>query len=307
MINERILKERKTGIGGSDVAAILGLSRYATPVDIWLEKIGCGGKKQETEAMHFGNALEAVIAQEYALRNNENLSEPTEIFRHRKYPFLLANPDRLMEGKNGILECKNAGLYKAHEWGEEGTDQIPTEYLLQAAHYRHVLNADFVDIAVLLGGNIFRQYRYTENKNLEEKMEEKLIAFWRENVENRCEPPMKTRKDVEALLTPSNRIIEADKSLRANLERLFQCKKDISKIENEVSTLQDKICVAMGEASVAVDEHGEKICTYKSVSSNRFDSSTFKKIHGDVYNKYLKENVSRVLRLNQAYNFNFGG
>jgi putative phage-type endonuclease len=303
MINERILEERKTGIGGSDVAAILGLARYATRAEIWLEKIGRGREKQETERMHFGNKLESVIADEYALRNGVNLKEPTEMFRHKKYPFLIANPDRLIEGKNAVLECKNADAYTAAQWGEEGSDFIPTEYLLQAAHYRYVLDVDYVDIAVLLGGNKFRQYRYERNKELESRTIKKLAEFWTEYVVPRKEPPLQTKHDVETLLQPSDKVIEVDKELLADFEKLSICKKEISELEEKASEITDRICVFMGEASTAVDGNGTKLCTWKGVTSKRFDSTTFKKEHEDIYNNYLKEGVSRRFCLNGSYSF----
>jgi predicted phage-related endonuclease len=81
----------------------------------------------------------------------------------------------------GILECKNASAYRSGEFGEEGTDEIPTEYLLQVAHYRYVMELDYVDIAVLIGGNSYKQYRYTKNKALEDKMQEILYHFWKDH------------------------------------------------------------------------------------------------------------------------------
>jgi putative phage-type endonuclease len=307
MIDARILEERKTGLGGSDVAAVLGLSRYATPADIWLEKIGRGKEKQVTELMHFGNKLEAVIADEFADRNKVSLMEPTQMYRHPEHSFLIANPDRLIYHRHEIVECKNVSAYRAKEWGEEGTDNIPTEYLLQVAHYRYVMRLDCVHIAALLGGNEYRQYRYTENKELETRLVEKLIKFWKDYVEPRVEPPLTTRRDVEALLRPTDRVIEADKNLRANFERLSEYKQDAAKIEEEIAKIQDEICVALGDASIVIDGNGEKICTYKDVTSKRFDSTAFKNEHGEIHAKYLKESVSRVLRMNSAYNFNYGG
>jgi putative phage-type endonuclease len=310
MISEKIRLERRTGIGGSDVAAVLGLSGWKTPVEVWLDKTGKATKETpESEQMYFGNRLESIIAQEYAHRNNVQIEEPKEMYRHKEYPFLIANPDRLIVGTNGLLECKNVGFNRSDDsgrkmWGAEGTDEIPTPYLLQVAHYRYVMDADYVDIAMLLGGNSFRQYRYTKNEVLEEKMQKSLIEFWTENVLPQKEPKMKTRRDVEALVTPSEAVIEADRFLLANLERLSEFQKDQEKLEEQIKKIKDEICVAMGESSVVVDGRGEKICTYKNVASKRFDSATFKKEHGDEYAKYLKESVSRVLRMNQAYGFN---
>ena len=34
------LAARRSGIGGSDIAAICGLSPYQTPYDVWLDKLG---------------------------------------------------------------------------------------------------------------------------------------------------------------------------------------------------------------------------------------------------------------------------
>jgi predicted phage-related endonuclease len=138
-------------------------------------------------------------------------------------------------------------------------------------------------------------------------MVEKLIKFWKDYVEPRVEPPLKTRRDVEALLRPSDKVIEADRNLRANLERLSEYKQDAAKIEEEIAKIQDEICVAMGDASVVIDGNGEKICTYKNVTARRFDSTKFKSEHSEVYDAYLKESVSRVLRMNSAYSFNYGG
>ena len=62
------LKQRKLGIGGSDVAAVLGLSAFRTPTDVYLDKIGEAEPRQATDSMHFGQLLEAVVAKEFARR-----------------------------------------------------------------------------------------------------------------------------------------------------------------------------------------------------------------------------------------------
>jgi putative phage-type endonuclease len=303
MINEQILRERKTGIGGSDVAAILGLSRWRTPLDVYLDKTSEELVEQsESEAMYWGNRLEGIVAEEYATRTTVELTEPTEIFRHREHGFLLANPDRLIKVDDGvgILECKTCSAYKASEWGDEGTDQIPTEYLLQVAHYRLVLDAKFVDIAVLIGGNDFRTYRYMKNQRLESKILERLVNFWKENVEP-CRPPEpKTRKDVEALLKPTDRVLEADEELQQDLKEMARLKTEERKLSESIDMLQDKVCVRIGDASTVVSRIGEKICTYAEVASRRFNSSLFKKEKPGEYEQYQQLSNSRVFRLNNS-------
>jgi putative phage-type endonuclease len=202
MITTEILRQRKSGIGGSDVAAILGLSQYRTPLEVYLEKTDGDIIDDDwvgNKHIYWGNRLEPIIANEYALRNGVFLQEPTEMYRHKEYPFLIANPYRLIIGQKGVLECKTAGSFKKSEWREEDSDEIPTEYLLQAAHYRYILEANFVDIAVLIEGNDYRQYRYVENKDMESKMLDKLAHFWTNHVEKKIPPEPTTRREIEMI------------------------------------------------------------------------------------------------------------
>ena len=310
MITKEILESRKNGIGGSDVAAILGVSRYKTAAEVWLEKT----KPEEVvpvenEYIYWGNRLEKVVAEEYQKRSGYVLEEPTETFKDEVYPFLLANPDRLIIGKTergtGILECKTCSAYKSSEWGEEGTDSIPTEYLLQIAHYRYILKVDFVDLAVLVGGNSYRRYTYVRNEKLENKMREKLSIFWTENVMKNIPPEPKNRRDVESLFARSDdeKMIEANTELEDALKKIAELKNSESEIEEKIKALTDDVCVMMKDASSVINRDGEKICTWRSVCSKRFDTTLFKKKEPNLYSNFLKESCSRIFKLNPSYNF----
>jgi putative phage-type endonuclease len=309
MITREILEARSKGIGGSDAAAILGMSRYKTALDVWLEKT----KPEEiapieNEYIYWGNRLEGVIAEEYQRRNNCELEEPTETFRDKTYPYLIANPDRIIKNSSkgkGVLECKTCSSYKISEWGDEGTDQIPTEYLLQIAHYRYVMEVDFVDLAVLIGGNQYRQYTYTKNEKLESKMRERLGNFWNEHVLKNTTPPLTNRRDVEALFKNSDedKIIEADEELQNTLKAIVDLKNSESEIEEKIKGLQDKVFVIMKDASMVIDKNGEKICTWKNVNSKRLDTTLLKKTDPDLYLKYAKESSTRVFKISSCYSF----
>jgi putative phage-type endonuclease len=274
MITKEILETRRYGIGGSDVAAILGVSRYKTAAEIWVEKT----KPQEVvtvenEFMYWGNCLEKVIAEEYQKRSGCTLEEPSETYKDKVHTFLFANPDRLIVGKNergtGILECKTCSAYKSSEWGEEGTDQIPTEYLLQIAHYRYVLDVDYVDLAVLIGGNNYRRYTYVKNEKLENKMREKLCVFWKEHIMKNIPPEPTNRRDAESLFSKSDdeKMIEADGELEDALKKIADLKNSESEIEEKIKSLQDNVCAAMKDASAVINKDGEKICTRESICS----------------------------------------
>ena len=58
-------KARRKGLGGSDIAAILGISKWRTPMDVWVEKMGLVEPSEESYAMMRGRILEDAIAQWY--------------------------------------------------------------------------------------------------------------------------------------------------------------------------------------------------------------------------------------------------
>lgn len=156
------LEQRRTGIGGSDVAAVLGLSAFRTPTDVYLDKIGEGKPQEATEAMHFGSLLEDIVAQEFSRRTGMKVQRVNtmlcENFLHRltKLPgwnaltssWAIANIDRaiinpsvaktvrvtkpeskwhnkgLMLTTDTILECKTASAFSSSDWGESQEDEI---------------------------------------------------------------------------------------------------------------------------------------------------------------------------------------
>lgn len=155
---------RRTGIGGSDAAAIAGLHPEKQPLQVYLEKRGDIPEEEvDSEAAYFGMALEDFIAQEYMRRSGRKVRRVNRMLQHKEHRFMLANIDRDVVGERRGLECKNIGAYMLNNekwgiWGDSGTDQVPERYYLQCAHYMAVLNYDVFDLAVLIGGNEFRTY-----------------------------------------------------------------------------------------------------------------------------------------------------
>src|SRR5690625_3458322 len=89
------LQARTKGIGGSDIAAIAGISRWDTPLSVYLDKIGEGKPKEESDAMYWGTVLEDVVAHEYARRHPEyQIRRVNSILQHRDVPYFIANIDR---------------------------------------------------------------------------------------------------------------------------------------------------------------------------------------------------------------------
>ena len=120
---------RATLLGGSDMARILGLSRFGGPMDAWMEKRRLSAPLVETAPMRWGKLLEEPIAHEYATVTGRRVTRWSKTIRHPQYPFLGAHIDRKAKGKDEptrILECKTAGTFMVSDFGEPGTDEVPT-------------------------------------------------------------------------------------------------------------------------------------------------------------------------------------
>jgi putative phage-type endonuclease len=297
------LKMRKTGIGGSDAAAVLGVSRFKTPLDIYFDKLNDQvEEKQFTPAQEWGIELEPIIIKKFAKETGLNCVLAKDTFRHPENNFMLANVDALIPEQNAILECKTTNVYRAKEWSEEGGDNIPDEYLIQCAHYAEVLNVSKVYIAVLIGGSDFRIYHYDRNDKLGNVIITKEKEFWEKNVIAKVPPTP---------IYPSETIKlwqhKANGSSKIATEEIITHLRELKTIKSQIKTLQEaekqralEVFNFMQEAEALVDGLGRPLASWKMQNCNRFDNSLFKAEHTDLYSKYTKQSQNRVFKLKEA-------
>lgn len=189
MLSPEVIEARKKGIGGSDVAVILGLSPWKTPTELHLEKRGELEPESldDNELVHFGNVLEDVVADEYARRNKVKVERRNKMMASKEHPFMLANIDRKVVGVRKGLECKTADRFTVKNWGEQGSEDIPDYYRTQVEHYMIVTQYPEWDLAVLIGGNDYRDYHIERDPELSEMIIEAEARFW-EGVEKGIAP-----------------------------------------------------------------------------------------------------------------------
>lgn len=173
---------RRTGIGGSEIAAVLGESSFASPFDVWLAKTQ-GWQQAETEDMRRGTYLEDGIARWYADSFGARVSElPT--LRHAQSPIALCTPDRITEtGKLVSIKSPRRG---GDSWGPTGSDIVPPGYVLQL-QWEHLvvssvrqLSTD-MDLAALVDGEL-RVYWFTADHELQAWMLDYAERWWRTHV-----------------------------------------------------------------------------------------------------------------------------
>ena len=103
LINQNFTQDRTKYIGGSDIGAILGLSKFRSALDVWMEKTGKEVKALDSLPLRFGSFAEAFVASEYARHTGFELIHDESIYLHPQHAFMSAHIDRLFMGM--VLPC----------------------------------------------------------------------------------------------------------------------------------------------------------------------------------------------------------
>lgn len=285
---EEWLNVRKLGLGGSDMAAVLGLSPWRSPIDVWLDKTSDTVEEKESEPMYWGNVLEEVVAQEFAKRSGYKVRNNNFTLQSEEYPYLLANIDREIVGLDAGLECKTANAFKANEW--DG-DNVPDAYYIQCQHYMAVTGKSSWWIAALIGGNTFVYKEIKRNEEVIAAIIETGAAFW-ELVKNKTMPaPDDTKQCENALKKLYQKSNGQSVELPANYGNMII---DYLEIKNQLSELETK---KRGIENVMKDflkdneraTYGEHFVSWKSTKPREtFDAKAFKNDYPELHKQYIK-------------------
>jgi len=299
-LTDEILKERKTGIGGSDCAAVLGYSKWSTPLDIYLSKIDPESLPvEQTDAMRDGHDIEPIVIKRYEETTNCEIDQPNKIFRSEKYPWLIANVDGLVKGKDIILEAKSTKFFNNDEWGDENTDNIPDQYLFQLAHYCLVLNKPQADLAAWSFGQPLRIYKYTRDKGLEEQIIDLTHDFWKNHVEKLI-PPLPVN-DIDLLklykTADETKTLIADDELYSIIVKYADICNSTKNLELNKENLKNKIKMYMANNAYITGANGERLVSWKNQTANRFNIKAFKEKYPLLYKQFETVSQTRALRL----------
>jgi putative phage-type endonuclease len=293
------LAQRKKGIGGSDIAAILGVSKFKTALDVYLSKT-TEQPEQKGEHLYWGHALENPIIDRFIQDTGANVIRQPEMRRHPDYEWAIANADALITNGDtieAILEIKTSSAFKSREWGADDTDEVPIEYIAQVQWYMWIYDVNEAYLAALIGGNQYRQYHITRDDELIAMLAEKAQAFWQNHVIPRIPPEPQDGADAQKLYPHDNGdTAEADSDTLTAYAELRELKAQEKELKAQIAAREDLLKIKIGNYS-AMQANGNTLFTWKAQSSNRFDSKAFQAAHPDLYRQYTKQSETRVLRL----------
>lgn len=293
------VEERKSYIGGSDASAILGLNRFKTPLQVWAIKTGyiVPENINDKVAVKLGNKLEQTVAEFFMDETGKKLERVNETIIHPKYPFLCANIDRRVVGERAGFEAKTTNQFKAREW--EGND-IPIEYLIQCIHYMAVTGLPKWYIAVLIGNMEFRWKAIDRDDKVIDDLVKKEVAFWNNFVVPKVMPMQISSEDGGVLyaLYPQaapESVIELGDDASKICESLDSLKADAKMLEKEISEQENTLKAMLGTYETGLTPVYK--VSWKTQCAKRIDTEKMRKEEPGIYERFLKETASRVLRL----------
>lgn len=275
------LEARRQGIGGSDAPAIVGVSPWRTPLDVYEDKLGEAPERDDNEAMAWGRALEPVIRQAYSDRTGYAVALPA-MLAHPKHDWMLANLDGIANDGRRVLEIKTART--AQGWGEEGSDMIPLPYLIQVQHYMAVTAIPVADVAVLIGGSDFRVYEVPADAELQAGIIEQEAELWG-RIQRRDPPDPVTFAEVRKRFgqAPASGVVEATGAVFGKALTLQNLVAEIKTLEERADDCRAEIMRALGDKGDTLMYAGNVLATWKLAKApQRFDSKGFAKEHPEL-------------------------
>lgn len=328
MSNDRWLECRAHGpkgdipytVGGSDVAAIFGVSPWTTPLELWMIKKGRMKPKEKANAnqLQMGHLLEPIAAYWYQQKTGNVVTDDTHLYQHADHPYALANFDRRFnrssDGEPGILECKSCTYHKADEWAD---DAIPLYYEMQLRFYLAVADVNIGAFSAVWGNNPDNDLAIPsiERDKAKEDMIFERLDEWIWSLEH-DKPPTMSGVAPKLALESLARVYGSSQKGLPTIEfsgkyepalrriallqgKISECNSEIKKYEKEIEAHSVRIAEVMKE-----HEHGVLATTSDRIlidfvtrTTRRPDSKALKEKYPTVYTDVLKASESRKVKV----------
>ena len=294
------LRDREKGIGSSEVATILGLNPYETPMQLWRRKKCIDPPKPENFAMKAGHYLEDAVSRFYSDETGKEIIKASQgdwLIVNNEKPYLRVSPDRTFwipgmpknNRNKGIVECKTTQM-------EVDKDNPPQHWFCQLQYQLGVAELEQGALAWLTMGRNFDYREFTFDKEFYEWMVEEVDKFWRDNILANREPDPVNVEDV-LLRNPRHvpgKTVEASHDIVEACRKLKELKGEAKDIETEVKEIEEKVKMFIGDAE-ALTAHETSttdkpitLATWKvSKDSSKFNEKAFAADEPSLYGKYL--------------------
>lgn len=321
------LEWRRKGLGGSDAAAVLGISPFRTARDLYFDKLGVvtADDQENWVALEMGTLLEPLVARIFEKKTGLKIFQRKCMFQHPEHLWMLADLDYLVElpdGSIAILEIKTTNYNAKDKWWYNGEEIVPVYYEAQGRHYMAVMNIDRVYFCCLYGNN--EEEAIIRHIDRDRSYEEELIAledsFWHDNVLAKEPPPYTEDGDLilESLrrqLGPADKdsppvaitplqLTRVEQFLALREEKKYH-DAEVNRLEDEMARIKALIVADMGTSCKAVyeDDTDSYTVTFnptRKVSIPKEMLERLREVHPDIYKEYAVVSIGRRFDVKKA-------
>lgn len=295
---EEWLAWRRTGIGGSDAACVMGLNPYRSRLELYADKKGMIPDREDNEAMRLGRDLEQYVADRFCEATGKKVRKNNYMYRSTENPFMIADIDREVVGENAGLECKTTRNFEKNNY-EAGN--IPLIYYVQCVHYMAVRNYDRMYLGVLVFGKGFYWFTIERNKEEEAALIAQERAFW-VLVENDTPPEGDGTESAETACTTICGLEKEEKEsdpvdlcdLDTEFHILDILTNEQKDVEKKINEIKEKIKLRMGDAPAGWSMN--YTASYKSQTRTTVDSKKLQKEFPQAYAACTKQSTARIFK-----------
>ena len=300
---------RQKLLGGTDAAAVLGVSSWTTPVELWQQKVGLAANEpisEERQRMFArGRRLEPFI-REMTIQKLRDLGHQVDLvaknrrYRDAEFPFLSAEIDfeLLLDGELINVDAKSVSGFARNKWGAAGTDEIPIEYAAQFMHGLMVSPGErrrCLAAALRSFDDVDIYWTLRDDETIA-GMRAKLVEFWTQHVVTKVAPDPVKFGDIRALFPADNsRSIEATPEILGNVARMREIDDQTKSLAFEREQLQFAVAKFMGPHALLTNGV-RNVITWEVQQTSRFDVKAFRRQHPDWAALFTKPEATRVMR-----------
>jgi len=253
---------RSKGIGGTDIAAIVGLNPWRGPIDVYMEKIGLTEPEPDNEAKYWGRELEAAVLRRYAKETGLPVYTNSEVMVGEE-EWILGTPDALVEPKGGV-DAKTTG--RPDDWADG-----PPDYVSCQCHwYMGLTGAQWWDVALLILSprREFKIFRIERDQEVIDELVRAGRDFWFNHVLPQAPPPLDGSTGASEYLKltyPRDLadVIAAPPEAQGLVEELVHCREMLLEFETAKAHYENQLKALIGDAAGLVGQ-GWKITWKKS-------------------------------------------
>lgn len=288
------LKHREAGIGSSDVATILGLSPFETPLQLWRKKMKLDAPQPENAAMLMGHLLEDAVAQRWQIETGLQVIKSSQgdwLMVDNQRNYLRVSPDRTFwlpdvpknKDNKGIVEIKTTMM-------DIDEESLPKHWYVQLMYQLGVAGYPYGYLAWLKMGRDFGTRRIDFDQELYDWMIEEVDKFWIDNIKGGKEPEPMNVADmlIKYPRSAEGKTIEATPELISACAELKMLKEQEASIKQTKADLEEKIKMALGDAEQLTCK-GVTLASWKSAKdSQKFNEKAFATDHADLHEEYMQ-------------------